>query len=62
MHAHDGDVYARYRVRMDEMRESMKIIRQALAAAPAGPTGSRLPRCPPRATWSAMWRTPAESR
>ena len=27
---HDGDVYARYRVHMDEMRESVKIIAQCL--------------------------------
>jgi len=29
--ATDGDVYARYRVRMAEMRESVKICRQAIA-------------------------------
>jgi NADH-quinone oxidoreductase subunit D len=32
-----GDVYARYLVRMDEMRESIKIIRQAIENLPAGP-------------------------
>ncbi len=32
-----GDVYDRYRVRMQEMRESVKIIRQALEKLPGGP-------------------------
>lgn len=33
----DGDVYARYRCRMQEMTESLKIIRQALDKLPKGP-------------------------
>ena len=33
----EGDVYARYRVRMDEMRESVRIIDQALRRMPGGP-------------------------
>ncbi|WP_457680409.1 NADH dehydrogenase (quinone) subunit D [Thermovibrio sp.] len=33
----NGDVYDRYRVRMDEMRESVKIIRQCLEKMPQGP-------------------------
>lgn len=33
----DGDVYARYRCRMQEMHESLKIIRQALDKLPKGP-------------------------
>jgi NADH-quinone oxidoreductase subunit D len=34
---HHGDVFDRYRVRMDEMRESLKIIEQALDMLPKGP-------------------------
>ena len=34
-----GDVYARYRVRMREMRESAKILRQCYEKIPAGPFG-----------------------
>lgn len=33
----EGDVYARYRVRMDEFRQSLRIIRQALDKLPKGP-------------------------
>src|SRR4029450_10144876 len=36
-----GDVFARYRVRMVEFRESIKIIRQALDKLPDGPISSR---------------------
>ena len=32
---HNGDVYDRYRVRVDEMRESVKIIQQCLEGMPA---------------------------
>jgi NAD(P)H-quinone oxidoreductase subunit H len=35
--ASEGDALARYRVRMTEMRESVKIIRQALKGLPGGP-------------------------
>ncbi len=36
-----GDCWARYRVRMIEFRESIKIVRQALEGLPAGPISSR---------------------
>jgi NADH-quinone oxidoreductase subunit D len=36
-----GDCFARYRVRMVEFRESVKIVRQALDGLPAGPISSR---------------------
>ena len=32
-----GDCFARYLVRMDEMRESLKIVEQAIENLPAGP-------------------------
>jgi NADH-quinone oxidoreductase subunit D len=45
-----GDCYARYRVRMQEMRESLKIIEQALNRLPEGPfrTTDRKVALPPR--------------
>src|SRR5262252_10334433 len=36
-----GDCYARYRVRMVEFRESIKVVRQVLDGLPAGPISSR---------------------
>jgi NADH-quinone oxidoreductase subunit D len=36
-----GDCYARYRVRMQEFRESIKIVRQVLDGLPEGPISSR---------------------
>jgi len=39
----EGDVYARYLVRMDEMRESTKIIAQALEGMPEGPVKADAP-------------------
>ncbi len=46
-----GDVYARYEVRMAEMRESLKIVQQAIDALPGGPymTSDRKVAFPPRA-------------
>ncbi|MGI8673451.1 MAG: NADH dehydrogenase (quinone) subunit D [Luteitalea sp.] len=46
--AHDGDVYARYTVRVAELRESTKIARQALARiSPTGVWGIDDPRIVP---------------
>ena len=36
----EGDIYARYAVRMDELEQSVKIIRQALDRLPLGPVRS----------------------
>ena len=45
-----GDNYDRYRVRMAEMRESLKIVEQALDGLPEGPyiTDNRKVALPPR--------------
>src|SRR5262249_32820178 len=36
----EGDVFARYQVRMGEMREAIKIVQQALEKLPEGPVNS----------------------
>lgn len=40
----NGDSWDRYRVRMAEMRESMRIIRQAVADIPGGPGMAKVPK------------------
>ena len=46
----EGDVYARYRVRMDEMRESLKIVQQLMNKMPKGDFKNMDPKLmpPPR--------------
>jgi NADH-quinone oxidoreductase subunit D len=46
----EGDSYARYRVRMNEMRESANIIRQALKKMPQGPLRNPAPKKAPKGT------------
>lgn len=40
----DNDVYARYRVRLEEMHESARIIQQAMEGMPEGPHQARAPK------------------
>jgi NADH-quinone oxidoreductase subunit D len=39
-----GDCYDRYRVRVEEMRQSVRILKQALERIPAGPVKAAVPR------------------
>jgi NADH-quinone oxidoreductase subunit D len=39
-----ADIYARYQVRVQEMRESVKIVRQALEGLPSGPIKADAPK------------------
>ncbi len=39
-----GDCFDRYMVRINEMRESVKILRQAIAQIPEGPVAAKVPR------------------
>lgn len=40
----NGDTYDRYMIRMQEMRQSVRIIRQAVANIPAGPVMAKIPK------------------
>jgi len=52
-----GDSYARYLMRVDEIRESIRIIDQVLHEMPDGPIMAKLPRLlriPPQRAWIAI--------
>jgi NADH-quinone oxidoreductase subunit D len=42
--AQENDVYARYRVRLEEMRQSQRIVVQALEGLPSGPFAAEIPK------------------
>ncbi|MDH7509084.1 MAG: NADH-quinone oxidoreductase subunit D [Methanomassiliicoccales archaeon] len=54
----DCDCYARYRVRMDEMRMSCHIIREAFKKMPDGPVRVKVPRNAPKRTAFARVEDP----
>jgi len=54
----DCDCYARYRVRMDEMRMSCQIIREAFKKMPDGPVRVKVPRHAPKRTAFARVEDP----
>jgi len=55
-----GDVYDRYKVRLAEMRESVKIVQQALRDLPGGPARASLPKVlrPPKGDAYAQVENP----
>jgi len=58
----DGDVFARYQVRMQEMEESLKIITQALEKMPEGPiTLGKLPKNVPKGEYYSAVESPRGS-
>jgi NADH-quinone oxidoreductase subunit D len=58
-----GDCYDRYRVRVAEMRQSLRIVKQAMEQLPSGPVRSNVPHLvrppagekPPKANWAFIW-------
>jgi NADH dehydrogenase I D subunit len=57
----EGDAYARYKIRLDEMRQSLRIIDEALRNIPDGPIFVDDPRVtlPPKAFLRGNLKTPA---